>query len=79
MRVFRTTALWTDAGVFVAVRPVWSGWADLNRRPPRPKRGALPAALHPELNRVYRSPRGRSSSAASKRTARQLESLETHR
>ena len=25
-----------------------SGWADSNRRPPRPKRGALPAALHPE-------------------------------
>ena len=25
-----------------------SGWADLNRRPPRPKRGALPTALHPE-------------------------------
>lgn len=25
----------------------WSGWADLNRRPPRPKRGALPTALHP--------------------------------
>ena len=24
-----------------------SGWADLNRRPPRPKRGALPTALHP--------------------------------
>ena len=24
-----------------------SGWADSNRRPPRPKRGALPAALHP--------------------------------
>jgi hypothetical protein len=26
-----------------------SGWADSNRRPPRPKRGALPAALHPGL------------------------------
>ena len=25
-----------------------SGWADLNRRPPRPKRGALPTALHPD-------------------------------
>ena len=29
-----------------------SGWADLNRRPPRPKRGALPTALHPEVDRV---------------------------
>jgi hypothetical protein len=27
-----------------------SGWADSNRRPPRPKRGALPAALHPGLS-----------------------------
>jgi hypothetical protein len=26
-----------------------SGWADLNRRPPRPKRGALPTALHPDI------------------------------
>jgi enterochelin esterase-like enzyme len=25
-----------------------SGWADLNRRPPRPKHGALPTALHPD-------------------------------
>ncbi len=25
-----------------------SGWADSNRRLPRPKRGALPPALHPD-------------------------------
>jgi enterochelin esterase-like enzyme len=30
-----------------------SGWADLNRRPPRPKRGALPTALHPESGCEY--------------------------
>src|SRR5512137_2028403 len=29
--------------------PARSGWADLNRRPPRPKRGALPTALHPDI------------------------------
>ena len=27
---------------------IQSGWADSNRRPPRPKRGALPTALHPD-------------------------------
>ena len=26
----------------------WSGWTGSNRRPPRPARGALPAALHPD-------------------------------
>ena len=32
----------------------WSGCADSNRGPPRPKRGALPTALHPEIAvRVY--------------------------
>ena len=36
---------------------VKSGWADLNRRPPRPKRGALPTALHPE--RVEYNPKQR--------------------
>ncbi len=27
----------------------WSGWPDLNRRPLRPERNALPTELHPEL------------------------------
>ena len=26
----------------------WSGWPDLNRRPPRPERGALPTGPHPD-------------------------------
>lgn len=26
----------------------WSGWLGSNQRPPRPKRGALPTALHPD-------------------------------
>ena len=29
---------------------VWSGWADLNRRPPRPKRGALPYCATPRYS-----------------------------
>jgi hypothetical protein len=32
-----------------------SGWADLNRRLLRPKRSALPTALHPGGTAVYRS------------------------
>ena len=28
----------------------WSGCPDLNRGPPRPERGALPTALHPDEN-----------------------------
>ena len=28
--------------------PQWSSWKDLNSRPQRPKRRALPAALHPD-------------------------------
>ena len=34
------------------VSAIQSGWADLNRRPPRPKRGALPTAPHPGRARV---------------------------
>ena len=30
-----------------------SGWPDLNRRPLRPKRSALPSALHPVLGPQY--------------------------
>ena len=29
--------------------PQWSGWRDLNSRPQRPKRRALPTALHPDI------------------------------
>ena len=51
-------------------RPFWStvfvsGWADLNRRPPRPKRGALPTALHPE-QREYNPNLGSTSMYKSK-------------
>ena len=35
---------------FTATRKIWSGWTDLNRRPPAPKAGALATALHPEGN-----------------------------
>ena len=31
------------------ILPFWSGWADSNRRPPRPNRGALPTAPHPVM------------------------------
>src|SRR3989304_5525224 len=33
--------------VAVRVREVWSGWPDLNRRPPAPKAGALPGCATP--------------------------------
>ena len=35
---------------------LWSGRLDLNQRPPRPERGALPTALRPDiqhLNQFY--------------------------
>ena len=32
--------------VYVGI--AWSGWPDLNRRPRRPERRALPTALHPD-------------------------------
>ena len=28
---------------------IWSGWRDLNSRPRRPERRALPTALHPVI------------------------------
>lgn len=33
----------------------WSGWLGLNQRPPRPKRGALPTAPHPDWKRERES------------------------
>ena len=30
----------------------WSGWPDLNRRPPRPERGALPTGPHFPVDKV---------------------------
>ena len=37
------------AGFFkYKIKPSWSGWRDLNPRPPGPEPGALPTALHPD-------------------------------
>ena len=32
---------------------IWSGWSDLNRRPQRPERCALPTAPHPDVYILY--------------------------
>ena len=51
-----------DAAVFVrlAAHEDWSGWWDLNPRPLRPERSALPGCATPRLvreeRRLYRSP-----------------------
>ena len=36
---------------------LWSEWRDSNSRPPAPKAGALPTALHPVIKFIY--PAGR--------------------
>lgn len=49
------TARWCTRHSTKTPNVCWSGWLGSNQRPPRPKRGALPAAPHPEWKRVRES------------------------
>src|SRR3972149_1871320 len=54
--------------VAVRVREVWSGWPDLNRRPPAPKAGALPGCATPRRTpTISHPPRGRGAARAAPR------------